>query len=164
MTLEQIGGCRTCGRPWPAHPVEELYRQGWGDAGSLCPTCRSARNARAEATVGRIVSGLADHYAQQWGAGSRKVEIREFPGMAVRSATVVGPGTSPDDMRDRWRELGDGAYLVTMFDGAARINLVVDVDGDVVDVEPLNDDELAMLPGLAQAMNEEDDHRDPVRS
>lgn len=157
MTLEQIGGCRNCGRPWPAHPAEELYRQGWGDAGTLCPSCRSARNARAEATVGRIVTGLTAHYATQWGAGSRSVEIREFPGMAVRSAFVVGPGTAFDvEVRRVWRELGDGAYLMTTIAGEMRQHVAVQVEGDEVDIEPLAPDELAMLPGLAQAMAEEE--------
>lgn len=115
---------------------------------------RDETNALAAATAGRIAAGLAEMYAQSWGTGSRTVEIRELPSMTVRSAWAVGASEAldNDDARKVWRELGDGFYLFTARSGDARMHAVVNVAGTDVDIEPITEDQVGILPDLARSL------------
>lgn len=140
--------CRRCRTPAPAGSPAELYELGWNEG--LCPSCRAERNARAFTRAGEIAAGVARLISDTRGwTNVRQVTIRELPSMTIRSAWAIGDGGAARDMSEVWGELGEGFYLMTTEGMGARLDVVVNVDEDGVDIERVAEDDISAVVELA---------------
>lgn len=150
--------CRNCGLVAPNATAEELFDQGWQPGERLCPSCRSARNARAAATTNRIVRGLAEMYAARFNgpdARSRIVTIQTLPDRITRSTWVAAPGSlETGEAEAVWRELGTGFYLWSVEQsGRPTLFAAVNVDeAGEVDLEQIAEVEIPAVQRLARQL------------
>ncbi len=106
-------------------------------------------NERGRANLNAIMAGFVADQAAQW-PGARAITIAELPTMRIRSAwAATAAALNARELADMWRELGDGAYLMTVEGEGRRERAVVDVvDGVVYEQEPVTEDQVALLPEL----------------
>lgn len=148
VTLVPRPGCKKCG----AAPVDDPEAAGWGDGGTICPSCRAIRNARARASATRIVAHASIDIASRH-PGGKLATVRRLPGMeTLRSIPFWGsdPATLSDSLDDVWREVGDGLYLVSVGSpGSEPSYFAVEVEsGRMVEQQRLAPDEVQRLPGV----------------